>query len=81
MYALRQHLVVENKVVAIFAERQVGQDLAAEGAIASVILGEFDPRNKFSKAVNKRLATICRGIPPKAVPPIMREPNTTSYTP
>src|SRR3989442_6584910 len=32
--ALRQHLVIKNKVIGIFDQRQFGQDLAAEGSIA-----------------------------------------------
>src|SRR5207245_10645308 len=39
--ALRQHLVVENKIIGIFQQRQLGEHLAAESAVAGVILGKL----------------------------------------
>src|SRR5579864_405859 len=41
-HTLREHLVVENKVVGILQQRQLGQDLPAEGTVPGVILGELN---------------------------------------
>src|SRR5271166_2180946 len=47
VHALGEHLVVENEIVAVFAQRQAGQHLAAEGAVAGVILREFDAQEQI----------------------------------
>src|SRR5690242_19984993 len=39
--ALRQHLVVEDKIVGVFQQRQLLQNPAAEGAIAGVVFGKL----------------------------------------
>src|SRR5580700_2690483 len=48
--ALRQHLVVENEIVAILPERQPGKHLAAESAVAGVILGQLDAEKQVLKS-------------------------------
>src|ERR1035437_6297676 len=48
--ALGEHLVVKNEIVAIFPEGQAGQHLAAESAIAGVILRQRDPQEKVFKS-------------------------------
>src|ERR1019366_3132550 len=48
--ALGEHLVVKNEIVAIFSEGQAGQHLAAESAIAGVILRQLDPQEKVFKS-------------------------------
>ena len=47
---MRQHLIVENEIVAIFPQRQAGQHLSAESAIAGVILGELDVQEEVFKS-------------------------------
>ena len=42
IHTLRQHLVVEDEVLRVLQQRQRGQHLAAEGAIAGVVFGELD---------------------------------------
>src|SRR5208283_1891900 len=49
IHALGQHLVVENEVLRILQQRQRGQYLAAERAIASVVLGKFDAQEQVLK--------------------------------
>src|SRR5208282_362806 len=42
MNALCQHLIVEHKVVGVLKQRQLGEDIAAKGAVAGVILRKLD---------------------------------------
>ena len=44
---MRQHLVVENKIIGIFQQRQLGEYLAAEGAVAGVIFGKLGPEKQI----------------------------------
>src|SRR5713101_8651494 len=46
IYALSEHLAVENKIVGILEQRQFLQDAAAERAIAGVIFGKFGAKKK-----------------------------------
>ena len=39
--ALGEHLVVEDEVVAVFAEREAGQDFAAEGSVTGVVFTQL----------------------------------------
>jgi len=47
--ALGEHLVVENEVVAVFAQGKARQDFAAEGAVAGVVFGELDAEEEIFK--------------------------------
>src|SRR5580700_8518125 len=46
---LRQHLIVEDEVVGIFDQRQLGQDLTTEAAVAGVVLRELHPQEQVLK--------------------------------
>src|ERR1019366_5467680 len=48
--ALGEHLVVENKIVAVFPKGQAGEYLAAEVAVAGVILGQLDAQEQVLKS-------------------------------
>src|SRR5581483_1103430 len=49
MHALREHLIVENKVIRVLEQRQLRQNVAAEGAISGVILRQLDPQEEILK--------------------------------
>ena len=46
---MRQHLVIEDEVVAIFRQWQPRENFPAERAIARVIFGKLDPQEKIFK--------------------------------
>ena len=58
VHALRQHLVVEDEVVGVFEQRQIQSGLAAEGAIAGVILRELDPQKQILKRGQKAVGDV-----------------------
>src|SRR6202140_3503 len=47
VHALGQHLIVEDEVVGIFQQRQVGEHFAAEGAVSGVVLGKLYSQKKI----------------------------------
>jgi len=47
MYALREHLAVEDKIIRVFEQRQLLQDAPAERAIAGVIFGKLRAKKKI----------------------------------
>src|ERR1700676_4842496 len=47
VHALGQHLIVEDEVVGIFQQRQVGEHFAAEGAVSGVVLGKLYSEKKI----------------------------------
>src|SRR5579864_5327123 len=47
--ALRQHLIVKDEAVRILGERQLGQDLAGEGAKAGVVFRELGAEKEILK--------------------------------
>ena len=69
--ALRQHLVIKDKVVGIFDQRQFGKDLTAECSIPCVIFGNFDPQKKILKSSQKPIKNVFveRHSPAQRLPP------------
>src|SRR6185437_14235346 len=61
IYALGQHLVVENKVIGVFQQRQFRQNTAAESPVAGVVLGKLGLQepvlHQSEKAVGNVLVT------------------------
>src|SRR5882724_10121563 len=49
MYALREDLVVENKIVGIFQQGKVQQNLGTEGAVTRVVFGKLDAQKQILK--------------------------------
>src|ERR1700722_2760897 len=58
IYALRQHLVVEYKVVRVFQQGELYQDFATEGTIAGVIFGQLDPQKHILERGEKPVRDI-----------------------
>src|SRR5262249_19181913 len=70
VYALCQHLVIENEVVRILEQRQFCQYLAAEGAITGVVFKKVYPQKK----ILKRGEQAVRDVLIKRHPPAQRPP-------
>src|SRR5579862_8269660 len=56
--ALGKHLVVEDEVVGVFQQRQLGQHFTAEGAIPGVILRELDSQKKVLEGRKKAVGSV-----------------------
>src|SRR5438105_12636014 len=47
VYALRKHLIVEDKVIRVFQKRKLQQNAATEGSIAAVVFRQLDSQKQI----------------------------------
>src|SRR5438132_1525165 len=58
MNALRENLVVENKIIGIFEQRKIQQYLGAEGAVPGVVFGELDSQEKILESSQEAVGDV-----------------------
>src|ERR1700722_4818735 len=58
VHALRQHLIVKHEVVGIFKQRQLGEHFSAEGAVASVVLGQLHSQKQILERSEKTIGNV-----------------------
>src|ERR1700730_10979527 len=58
MYALGEHLIVEDEVVGVFEQWQFRKDLAAEGTVSGVVLRQLDAEEKIFKCCEQPVGNI-----------------------
>src|SRR6185436_2235810 len=56
--ALREHLIVENKIVGVFKQGKLHQDLTAESSIAGVVFRNLDAQKQVFKGSQQAVENI-----------------------